>query len=94
MYKKSYWVTKWKNKNSKKSQSHASDNDSKPSKTKKPRGKQKGAKVNGRNTADHLPIVPETFDFFTTEDSEEIVVDSKAHRSIIKKTSTNMQVSP
>jgi hypothetical protein len=31
-------------------------------------------------------------DFFTTEDSEEMVVDSKAHRRIIKKTSKNVQV--
>jgi hypothetical protein len=29
-------------------------------------------------------------DFFTTEDSEEIVVDIKAHRCIIKKISTNV----
>ena len=73
--------------------------------------KQKGAKVNGRNTADHLPTFTETFDFlsekektcsccgkpfadfFTTEDSEEMVVDIKAHRRIIKKISTNVQVS-
>ena len=105
-------VNKQKNKNSKKSQSNSSDTDSKPSKTKKPRGKQKGAKGNGRTTEDHLPTFTETFDFlsekektcsccgkqfadfFTTEDSEEMVVDIKAHRRIIKKISTNVQVSP
>jgi hypothetical protein len=105
-------VNKQKNKNSKKSHSNSSDSHSNPSKTKKPREKQKGAKGNGRTTADHLPTFTETFDFlsekektcsccgkqfadfFITENSKEMVLDIKAHRRIIKKISTNVQVSP